>query len=86
MRTLKWHLIQQELSIRTSLIYVVPSVFIAIIKFTSVKLSEIMKKCFIKYLTVVVMTNLIYFQNSFREKAVKNEKILLSLLLEGYVI
>lgn len=85
MRTLKWHLIQQELCIRTSSIYVVSSVFIAIIKFTAVKLSEIMK-CFIKYLTVVVMTNLIYFQNSFREKAIKNEKILLSLLLEGYVI
>lgn len=65
---------QQEFWIRTSLIYVVPSVFIAIIKFTPVKLSEVMKKCFIKHLTVVVMTNLIYLWNIFMENAVNNEK------------
>lgn len=65
---------QQEFWIRTSLIYVVPSVFIAIIKFTPVKLSEVMKKCFIKHLTVVVMTNLIYLWKIFMENAVNNEK------------
>lgn len=65
---------QQGFWIRTSLIYVVPSVFIAIIKFTPVKLSEVMKKCFIKHLTVVVMTNLIYLWKIFVENAVNNEK------------
>lgn len=74
MRKLRCHGIRQEFRIRTSLIYVVPSVFIAIIKFTPVKLSEVMKKCFIKHLTIVVMTNWIYLQNIFMEKAVKNEK------------
>lgn len=74
MRKLRCHLIQKELCIRTLFICVVPSVFIAIIKFTPVKLSGVMKKCFIKYLTVVVRANLIYLWNVFMEKAVKNAK------------
>uniref|UniRef100_A0A4X1U0G1 Transmembrane and immunoglobulin domain-containing protein 1 n=1 Tax=Sus scrofa TaxID=9823 RepID=A0A4X1U0G1_PIG len=74
MRKLRCHLIRQEFYIRTSLIYEVPSVFIAIIKFIPVKLSEVMKKQFIMHLAVVAMTNLIYLQNTFRKKAVKNEK------------
>lgn len=74
MRKLRCHLIRQEFYIRTSLTYEVPSVFIAIIKFIPVKLSEVMKKQFIMHLAVVAMTNLIYLQNTFRKKAVKNEK------------
>lgn len=74
MRTLRCHRIEEELCIRTSSIYVVPSVFIAIIKFTPVKLSEVMMKCFINHLTVVVMTNLIYLWDNFMERAVQNEK------------
>lgn len=74
MRKLRCHLIQQELCIWIVLIYVVPSVFIAIIKFTPVKLSEVMKTCFIKHLTVVFMTNLIYLRNIFMKKAVQKEK------------
>lgn len=74
MSKLRGRLTQQEFCIRTSLIYVVPSVFIAIIKFTPVKLSEVMKKCFIKHWTVVVMTNLISLQNIFMENATKKEK------------
>lgn len=65
---------QQELCIWIALIYVAPSVFIAIIKCTPVRLSEVMKTCLIKHLTVVVMTNLIYLQNVFMEKAVQKEK------------
>lgn len=75
MKKPRWHLIRQEFCIRTSLIYVVPSVFIAITKFIPVKLSEVMKKCFIKHLEVVIMTNLIYLQEHFQEESCKDWKI-----------
>lgn len=56
------------------LIYEIPSVFIAIIKFTPVRLSEVMKTCPIKHFTIIVMTNLMYLWNVFIEKAVQKEK------------
>jgi hypothetical protein len=71
-----WNAVESRKSFASGLasIYVVPSVFITIIKFTPVKLSEVIKKCFINHLTVVVMTNLIHLWNNFMERAVQNEK------------
>lgn len=65
MRKLRYHLTQQESCMWIALIYVAPSVFIAIIKCTPVRLSEVMKTSLIKHSTGVVMTNWIYLRNVF---------------------
>lgn len=73
MRRLSCHLIQEEYDIKST-ICIVPSVFVAMIKFIPVKLSEVTEKRFTNHFPVVVMTNLVYAWNVFMEIDARNER------------